>query len=476
LYCFNKIIIIITKLITFYSNRHKVHRERVHRRRDQSKIRSVSDISSIYFDGKKDLTFINQKCGEKYYRKTISEEHICLITEPESKYLGHFTPGTGSSLSIHSGITRFVEEKRLSMNSLVAIGCDGTNVNTGMKNGVIKRIEDTLGRPLHWFICMLHANELPLRHLFNSLDGKTSGPRSFTGPIGKELQKCEAKVIVSFTPIEVPVISIEKTDLSTDQKYMHEMYDAISRGLLSDDLAKRSPGCLNHARWLTTANRILRLYVSSNEPSQSLITLVEFVMLVYIPMWFKIKANPYVQSGAMHLYQTAKLMKEQSIAVQKIVFPVLQRNAYFGHPENILLSMISDSRPHIRELAWRRIKNARAARKDPSAGARIFKIPEIVVECRDYVNMIDWKNVEVTEPPITMNVTDSEVDSFILDKTVFDFEKYPLHTQAVERTIKLVSDASSRVCGQDSRDGYIHTRLASRERIPKFESRKDYLT
>ena len=419
------------------------------------------------------MTLTNKKCGEKYYRQAVSEEHICLITEPGSKYLGHFTTETGSSLSIHSGITRFLEEKSFSMTSLVAIGCDGTNVNTGMNNGVIKRIEDSLGRPVHWFVCMLHSNELPLRHLFNSLDGKTSGPRSFTGPIGKELQKCETRAVVSFTPIEVPAIFIDNADLSTDQKYLLEMYDAVSRGLLTDDLAKRSPGSLNHARWLTTANRILRLYVSIHEPSQNLIRLVEFVMMVYIPMWFRIKGNPYVQMGARHLHKTANLMKEQSIEVQKVVFPVLKRNGYFAHPENILLSMISDSRPNIRELAWRRIKNARVARKGLSSRPRVFKIPEIVVDCGiDYINMINWKSVEVTEPPITMNVTDSELDSFILDKTVFDFENYPLHTQAVERAIKLVSEASSKVCGQDSRDGYIHTVLASRESISNLTQEK----
>ena len=338
-------------------------------------------------------------------------------------------------------------------------------------------MEDALGRPVHWFVFMLYSNKLPLCHLYNSLYGKTSGPRSFSGPIGKELQKCETRAVVSFTPIEVPAIFIDNADLSTDQKYLLEMYDAVSRGLLTDDLAKRSPGSLNHARWLTTANRILRLYVSIHEPSQNLIRLVEFVMMVYIPMWFRIKGNPYVQMGARHLHKTANLMKEQSIEVQKVVFPVLKRNGYFAHPENILLSMISDSRPNIRELAWRRIKNARVARKGLSSRPRVFKIPEIVVDCGiDYINMINWKSVEVTEPPITMNVTDSELDSFILDKTVFDFENYPLHTQAVERAIKLVSEASSKVCGQDSRDGYIHTVLASRERISKFDSRKDYLT
>ena len=66
------------------------------------------------------------------------------------------------------------------------------------------------------------------------------------------------------------------------------------------------------------------------------------------------------------------------------------------------------------------------------------------------------------------------MDSFILDKTVFDFENCPLQTEAVERTIKLVSEASSKACGQDSRDEYIHTVSASRERNSKFDSRKDF--
>ena len=164
----------------------------------------------------KGITLVNEKCGEKYYWRTVSKERICLITEPGSKYMGHFTTETGSSLSINSGTTQFLEQNFLYMKSLVAVGSDRTNVNIGMKNGVIKRIENALERPVHWFVCMPHSNELPLRHLLNSLDGKTSGPRSLTGPIGKELQKRETKAVVPITPVEVPANSIDNTDLSTE--------------------------------------------------------------------------------------------------------------------------------------------------------------------------------------------------------------------------------------------------------------------
>ena len=234
----------------------------------------------------------------------------------------------------------------------MAIGCDGTNVNTGTKNGVIKRLEETLNSTLHWFVCMLHGNELPLRKIFTSLDGRTSGPKCFTGFIGKQLHNCEIRDIISFEPVAVPELQLINIDeLSTDQKYLYEIYHAVSGGNFPEDLAKRNPSGLNHARWVTTANRILRLYVSVEEPSKNLKTLVKFVMTVYIPMWFQIKANPFVHSGAHHLFQSVKLMLQQSSEVQEIVFPVLQRNGYFAHPENILLAMISDTRPHVRELA-----------------------------------------------------------------------------------------------------------------------------
>ena len=76
----------------------------------------------------------------------------------------------------------FLHYNNFDLNDVVAIGCDGTAVNTGCKSGVIRLLEEKLEKPLHWFVCLLHSNELPLRHI----DGKTSGPATFTGPIGSK--------------------------------------------------------------------------------------------------------------------------------------------------------------------------------------------------------------------------------------------------------------------------------------------------
>lgn len=48
--------------------------------------------------------------------------------------------GSGSAQSICQGIREFTDQRSISLESLIAIGCDGTNVNTGTKGGIIRLI------------------------------------------------------------------------------------------------------------------------------------------------------------------------------------------------------------------------------------------------------------------------------------------------------------------------------------------------
>ena len=71
--------------------------------------------------------------------------------------------------------------------------------------------------------------------------------------------------------------------------------------------------------------------------------------------------------------------------------------------------------------------------------------------------------------------SDEEIDLFILEKRKWNIENFPCHTQAVERCIKLVTEASQSVCGENRRDGFIRSRKESRKRIPYFNTKKDFL-
>ncbi|GBM07116.1 hypothetical protein AVEN_177080-1 [Araneus ventricosus] len=75
----------------------------------------------------------------------------------------------------------------------------------------------------------------------------SSGPSSYTGDIGRNLKACEKMPLVAFNSIKCDLPGIDPTNLSFDQKYLLDICTAIS----SSDLAKRQPGTLNLARWLT---------------------------------------------------------------------------------------------------------------------------------------------------------------------------------------------------------------------------------
>lgn len=164
-------------------------------------------------------------------------------------------------------------------------------------------LEKHLGRPMQWAVCLLHANELPLRHLFAKLDGSTSGLREFSGPIGKKLPLCEKMEVITYQPVAGNMPNLDDkiiNELSTDQKYLYEICQAVASGICTLELANRQPGKMEHSRWLTFANRILRHYVSTNRPSKNLKAMVQYIMTVYAPVWFLIKVKPTLKDGMEH--------------------------------------------------------------------------------------------------------------------------------------------------------------------------------
>ena len=91
-------------------------------------------------------------------------------------------------------------------------------------------------------ICLLHAHELPLRHLIQKFDGATKGPEVFSGVIGKSLKTCEHLSVVQFTAVELENCpDIDGVDLSTAQQYLYNMCHAISVGQCSNDLTLQKP-------------------------------------------------------------------------------------------------------------------------------------------------------------------------------------------------------------------------------------------
>jgi hypothetical protein len=73
-----------------------------------------------------------------------------------------------------------------------------------------------------------------------------------------------------------------------------------------------------------------------------------------------------------------------------------------------------------------------------------------------------------------MSVDEMEMLVASGETSVTDFPRYPCHIQTVERTVKLVTDSFSSVCGEKARDGFIRVRLESRKIMPYFNTKADY--
>ncbi|GBM45019.1 hypothetical protein AVEN_98871-1 [Araneus ventricosus] len=161
-----------------------------------------------------------------------------------------------------------------------------------------------------------------------------------------------------------------------------------------------------------------------------------------------------------------------------IIEPVVSRSAYFVALESMFLSMLTDERCHIRTLAASRIIKAREIVQYGNC-VRRFVTPAVKFRATDYVDLIDWQEFFVTPPPVLRQIRSYELlkkrqDDVPMDG--WDFIKFPSHTQAVERIVKFVTEASEKTVGPQNRDGFIRAALEfikkchnlSLKRLPKW--------
>ena len=85
-----------------------------------------------------------------------------------------------------------------------------------------------------------------------------------------------------------------------------------------------------------------------------------------------------MQHGALnqfHMMERARNLSD--LHSKEIIMPVIKRNAYYLHSENLLAAMITDENVVIRRLAWKKIAKAREQKKTAgrSRNVRFFVIP-----------------------------------------------------------------------------------------------------
>ena len=440
----------------------------------------LKKLKCVGFDGKIDDTRLYKT---RNVQRLSKEDHYVIVTYPEEEYVEHVAPQSGRAQDIAIEIQAVIRDTE-SVDSLCAVACDSTAVNTGEHGGVIRLLELYLQHPLQWLICMLHLNELPFREVFKLIDGETSGPGVLKGHIGRLLDFDPGNLVVAkyrpVTGITEDMPQSVKSDLSEDQKYLLKACIAVQLGHNNTDpdilkfLSTASPGRLHHARWITRANRILRLYIGTEEPSTELVQLVAYIVNVYAPCWYQIKRHPLCFHGARNFFfiiTCNRLLLDES--VRNCVETVLTRNCYFAHPENILLAAVTDNDIAIRRNAAQIIV---AARKSTDADTvRKFSKSSVILkfDATDYFNMIDWNASAVTSPPALSSLSDEELIEST-ERGALSVPSFPCQTQAVERMVKEVSRTASKVFGHSARHSMILSAAKSRKRL-KSDAKQSFL-
>ena len=300
------------------------------------------------------------------------------------------------------------------------------------------------------------CHELPLRHIFTSCDGGhgTSGPESFAGPLGTEAKKeLHLQDVVPFIPIESSLSPFpEKVwkDLSKDQQMLYRYIEAIKTGVVPANLRSKKCGPMNHSRWLTFAIRLQQLYTRTPNPCDGLKTVVTYIVQVYGPMWFLIKSSTSFTDGPLLLFTWMKLIQNQPQRVQLIAKPVVQRNGWQAETGFLLSAMLSSQDSGVRQKAVKiisqlRLKPKKKPRMRLLQGIRKLQVPELQWSASSWPDIIQWEKATISEPYILKRLTLEELRGAIKSPVVFP--SFPLHSQSVERAVKLVSEAGSQVIG-----------------------------
>lgn len=128
--------------------------------------------------------------------------------------------------------------------------------------------------------------------------------------------------------------------------------------------------------------------------------------------------------------------------------------------------------PHIRRLACERILMAREAAEDIE-GARPFLCPRLNFDCDDYVSMIDWDTITITEPPVTRNRSHKEITQYMSATTTWEDLEIPCHIQATERHIQIITTAAQHVSAP-KRDGFALSMMSARKKRSRTETKRDF--
>ena len=92
-----------------------------------------------------------------------------------------------------------------------------------------------------------------------------------------------------------------------------------------------------------------------------------------------------------------------------------------------------------------------------------------------WTDLIDLSVNGVREPPLTLDLSDDELQNSLLTGEKIDLPDFSSHSQSVERAVKLVMEASQSVYVFEARHQHILAKVLCQQLRPGFSSKGSYM-
>ena len=127
----------------------------------------IGGYEYLGFDGKKSTILAENNRTEKNVDK------ITVIDQSMFTYVDHGVPESGHSISV-ANLLFDVAKKTNSVKTIKSLSSDSPNVNTGWKNGAIRKFEELIENEVQHLNCDLHLNEKLFEKVFITVGKRSS--------------------------------------------------------------------------------------------------------------------------------------------------------------------------------------------------------------------------------------------------------------------------------------------------------------
>ena len=398
--------------------------------------RAVKTINSIYYDSVKSKCRVANEINDRVSSVMRKEDLYVMVSQPGDYFFANFTPRTAENDRRKKGkiVADTIKAKLIELgidpDQILMLGVDSTYLNTGHTEGINNLLEILLGHKCYWTVCGLHFAELGVRALVIKLDGKSLSDNKFSGELGKLLGNVtDLPIDPTFKPwseYELPEMPPEvEKQLNNDQKYLYKLVRVLITGIIPPGFDKYEIGVLSLARWLTFASRILRLAISdlsdldlSLTARKNLQSIVKFILAVYVPYWFRLKASPSWLAAPDHFLFYLQQLQTLDKVTRKTVKKTVSHGAWGLHEETLLQKFLCSDNREERMFAVRMIKMIREKSGDPAIGDKSPRkrvTPKLNFQATSVMTLTPevWED-PCHEPLLTCDIPTSKFTFFLI--------------------------------------------------------------